>query len=176
VRTPLIDAGRNATLVGTGAANEPYDLLCYTRPSTTYVMARSGSFDAAGDTVTFTLSLGRNTRCFLQYSADSAHGASPSRVVNVRTVLSLSAVRTGVRTYVFQGRNLPQVAGQQITLYRVDTQGNEIRTASLRTDSTGIYRVLRRFTGGGTFQFRVRTPQTLNNAAGVSNTITVNVH
>jgi hypothetical protein len=176
VNTPSIAAGSTARLTATGAASQAYQLQCYTRPSTTYFTARSGSFDAAGSAVTFTLSLGRNTRCFIQYATTSTQGASPSVVVNVHTVLSLSTVRTAVRTYTFQGRNLPRVAGQLITLYRVDSSGNEIRTSNLTTDSTGIYRVSRHFTGTGTFQFKVRTSQTLNNAAGVSNTITVAVH
>jgi hypothetical protein len=65
------------------------------------------------------------------------------------------------------------VAGQLITLYRVDSLGQEIRTSNLFTDASGIYRVTRTFTGTGTFLFRVRTSQTMNNAAGVSNTIRV---
>jgi hypothetical protein len=174
--TPTIPAGSTGKYHATGAASQAYQLQCYSRPSTTYVTARSGSFDAAGTPVDFTVSLGRNTRCFIQYATNSTQGASPSVVINVRTVLSLSTVRTAVRTYIFQGRNLPRVAGQLITLYRVDSSGNEIRTSNLVTDSSGIYRVSRKFTGTGTFQFRVRTSQTLNNAAGVSNTITVSVH
>jgi hypothetical protein len=173
---PLIPAGTTARLTGSGAANEAYELRCYTRPSTTYVTARSGTFNASGDPVTFTLSLGRNTRCFLQYATDSAQGASGSVVVNVRTVLSLSAVRTGVRTYVFQGRNLPRVAGQLITLYRIDGAGHEIRTANLTSDASGVYRLTRTFTGVGTFRFLVRTSQTLSNAPGSSNVITVAIH
>jgi hypothetical protein len=175
VRTPTIAAGTTATLVATGAANAQYELHCYTRPSTTYFVARSGAFDAASSQATFTLALGRNTRCFLRY-ATGAGQDTPSVVVNVRTVLSLSTVRLGVRTYLFQGRNLPRVAGQLITLYRLDAAGNEIRTSNLITDDSGIYRVTRTFTGTGTFQFRVRTPQTMNNAAGMSNTITVRVY
>jgi hypothetical protein len=175
VNTPTVPAGSTGRLTATGAANEAYQLMCYSRPSTTYVVARSGSFNATGDPVTFTLSLGRNTRCFIQYATTPAQGASGSVVINVTTVLSLSTVRTGVRTYIFQGRNLPRVAGQLITLYRVDGSGNEIRTSNLVTDNSGIYRVTRTFTGTGTFRFKVRTSQTLNNAAGVSNTITVRV-
>jgi hypothetical protein len=175
VTTPSIPAGSTGHLVATGAANEQYQLMCYTRPSTTFVQARAGAFNAAGDPVPFDLSLGRNTRCFIQYTTNPTQGASPSVVINVRTVLSLSTVRQGVRTYLFQGRNLPRVGGQRITLYRVDGAGNEIRAAFLITDSSGIYRLTRTFTGTGTFQFKVRTPQTLNNAAGVSNTITVRI-
>lgn len=174
VKTPLIPAGSTATLVGTGAAGQTYQLRCYTRPSTTYFTARQGAISANGS-VTFTLSLGRNTRCFLRYATGTAQD-SPSVVINVRTVLSLSTVRTAFRTYLFQGRNLPRVAGQLITLYRVDNAGNEIRTSNLTTDSSGTYKVSRKFTGAGTFKFKVRTSQTLNNAAGVSNTITVNVY
>jgi len=172
VNQPLIAAGSTATMTARGGASQAYQLQCYTRPSTTYFTARTGTFDAAADPVTFTLALGRNTRCFIQYATGAA-GASPSVVVNVRTVLSLTAVRTGPRTYLFQGRNLPRAAGQLITLYRLDRAGNEIRTSSLVTDSSGIYRVSRTFTGTGTFPFRVRTSQTLNNAAGASSTIVV---
>jgi hypothetical protein len=175
VRTPMIAAGTTATLVATGAANQQYLLHCYTRPSTTYFVARSGSFDAAANPATFTLALGRNTRCYLSYATGPGQD-TPSVVVNVRTVLSLSTVRLGTRTYLFQGRNLPRVAGQLITLYRVDGFGNEIRTSNLVTDDSGIYRVTRTFTGTGTFQFKVRTSQTMNNAAGVSNTISVRVY
>lgn len=175
VLTPNIPAGSTATLRATGAASQQYALHCYTRPSATYFVARSGTFDATGTPVTFTLALGRNTRCYLSYATGPGQD-TPSVVVNVRTVLSLSTVRLGVRTYLFQGRNLPRVAGQLITLYRVDSAGNEIRTSNLVTDDSGIYRVTRRFTGSGTFLFRVRTSQTLNNAAGVSNTISVRVY
>jgi hypothetical protein len=175
VLTPNITAGSTATLVATGAANQAYSLRCYSRPSTTYTEARSGVFDSTGDEVSFALNLGRNTRCFLQYVTNNGQGQSSSVVVIVRTVLSLSAVRSAVRTYVFQGRNLPRIAGQLITLYRVTSAGTEVRTATLKTDATGIYRLTRVFSGTGTFRFRARTPQTLNNAAGVSNTISVTI-
>jgi len=161
--------------MGTGSPNQDYALRCYTRPSETFTQVRNGTFNAAGDPITFTLSLGRNTRCYLQYTSNPSSGASPSVVVNVRTVLSLSTVRTAARRYVFQGRNLPRVAGQLITLYRVDNAGREIRTANLVTDSSGTYRVTRAFTGTGTFRFKVRTSKTNDNAAGVSNVITVRV-
>jgi hypothetical protein len=88
----------------------------------------------------------------------------------VHTTLSLSAVRnaTPARSYTFQGRNLPRLAGQLITLYRIDAAGREIRTATTMTDASGIWRIARTFTGAGTYRFLVRTTQTLNNAPGVS--------
>lgn len=175
VEDDTIAAGSTARLFATGAPNQQYSLQCYTRPSTTYTEARAGTFSADGSPATFTLSLGRNTRCYLRYATNPTQGASNSVVINVNTVLSLSAIRKGVRTYEFRGRNLPRVAGQLITLYRVDAAGNEIRTSNLKTDNSGIYTVTRKFTGNGTFKFRVRTSKTNDNAAGVSNTITVNV-
>jgi hypothetical protein len=176
VRNPLIRAGGSTVLTATGEPNQAYQLRCYTRPSTTYSNAREGAFNAAGDPVDFTLRLGRNTRCYIQYADNSSQGASGSVVVAVRTVLSVSAIRTGPLRYVFIGRNLPRVGGQLITLYRVDNAGNEIRTANLVTDDSGRYRVTRTFTEGGTFAFRVRTSNTLNNVPGASRTVTLNLH
>jgi hypothetical protein len=174
VNTPVILAGRDATLTSTGSPGQAYELQGYTRPSTTYTTGRSGTFDETG-TATFTLSLGRNTRCFLQYATDSAHGASPSTFVDVRTVLSITATRTGPQNYVFIGRNLPRVAGQLITLYRVDDAGHEFRTATLRTDDSGSYRIVRAFGGRGTFRFLVRTSKIMENVAGASNSIAVTI-
>jgi hypothetical protein len=87
----------------------------------------------------------------------------------VHTTLSLSAYRDGVRRYHFQGRNLPRIAGQLITLYRLDRSGREIRTATTYTNTSGIWRIDRRFTGSGAFKFVARASQTLTNAAGKSN-------
>jgi len=170
-----IPAQTSAQLVGIGAANEPYELRCYSRPSTTYFTARSGSFNASSDPVVFTLNLAHNTRCFLQYASNPMQGTSESVVINVRTLLSLRAVRTGVRTFDFRGQTLPRVAGARVTLYRLDNAGNEIRTLIMVADAFGIYRVSRRFTGTGTFRFKVRTMTTLNNVAGFSSTITVRI-
>jgi hypothetical protein len=135
---------------------------------------RTATINSAGDPVVFEIRPGHNTRCFVQYAANPADGASPSIVISVHTTLSLSAVRTGPRTYRFQGRNLPRTAGQLITIYRIDGNGNEIRTANAKTDSSGTYYVPalnqpgRRFTGTGTFFFIARTSATLNNAPGQS--------
>ncbi|GAC1327894.1 MAG: hypothetical protein NVSMB13_14560 [Mycobacteriales bacterium] len=170
-----IFAGQKAFLHGTGTPGQGYSLQCYTRPSVDYTEARSGTFDSAGNAPTFELNLGRNTRCYLRYTTNPTADQSPSVVINVKTVLSLSTVRKGVRQYEFRGRNLPRVAGQLITLYRVDDAGHEIRTSNLKTDDTGIYTVTRTFTGTGTFRFKVRTSRTSDNASGVSNTITVTV-
>jgi hypothetical protein len=167
--TPDIQPNETGILDASGQPNASVELRCYSRPSTTYVTARGPLNLTSGGATQFQIKPGANTRCYVRYAGEEA-SASNSVVVNVHTTLSLSAVRnSGVRNYTFQGRNLPRRSGQLITLYRIDNNGNEIRTSNLTTDSSGIYRVARHFTGTGTFTFVVRTSQTLNNAAGVSN-------
>jgi hypothetical protein len=171
--TPDIQPNQQAILHATGSPNTTLELMCYSRPNTTYTSARKSATSTGS--VTFTLLPGTNTKCYVRY-LDSDATKSPTVVVNVHTTLSLSAVRAaGVRTYTFQGRNLPRIAGQLITLYRIDSTGKEIRTTNLTTDSSGIYKVNRTFTGTGTFSFVVRTTQTLNNAAGKSNVYRITI-
>ncbi|GAC1611881.1 MAG: hypothetical protein NVS3B26_29160 [Mycobacteriales bacterium] len=173
--TPDIQPNQPGILDASGTPNTTFILRCYSRPNTTYFDARS--VPTATGSVEFRILPGTNTRCFVKYAGRADNDAlnSTSIVVNVHTTLSLSTVRNGTRNYTFQGRNLPRLAGQLITLYRVDHNGIEVRTSNLTTDSSGIYRVTRQFTGTGTFKFLVRTSQTLNNAAGHSNVITVTV-
>jgi hypothetical protein len=171
--TPDIQPNQRGLYQATNlTAGVTYELRCYSRPSTTYFTARS--ITASTSTLEYGILPGTNTRCYVRPAGDETK-ASNSVVINVHTTLSLSAVRTGVRTYVFQGRNLPRRSGQLITLYRL-SGGQEIRTSNLVTDASGIFRVTRKFTGTGTFQFRVRTSQNLTNAAGASVAITVTVH
>ena len=158
-----------------GEPNASVELRCYTRPDTTYFTARGPQTLTSSGTFQFIINPGANTRCYARYANDET-SASATTVINVHTTLSLSAVRQpGVRTYLFQGRNLPRRAGQLITLYRIDSSGNEIRTSNLTTDDSGIYRVTRKFTGTGTFRFIVRTSKTLNNAEGHSSTYTLTI-
>jgi hypothetical protein len=148
-------------------------LFCYSRPSTQYRQVRPSTLGQAltvgsAGSLDFTVLPGTNTRCKAQYKNDTASGSN-SVVINVHTSLSLSAYRDGVRRYHFQGRNLPRLAGQLITLYRLDRSGREIAAASTRTNTSGIWRIDRRFTGSGAFRFVARTSRTLTNAAGKSN-------
>ena len=173
--TPDIQPNETGILDATGQPNASVELRCYSRPSTAYVTARGPLNLTSGGNTQFQIKPGANTRCYVRYAGDDTT-ASNSVVINVHTTLSLSAVRnTGVRNYTFQGRNLPRRSGQLITLYRIDNNGNEIRTSNLTTDDSGIYRVQRHFTGAGTFTFIVRTSQTLNNANGVSNPFRITI-
>jgi hypothetical protein len=157
-----------------GAPGTTVELYAYSRPNTTYAVVRTDVTDAAGNVV-FTVKPGTNTRLYAHYKGGAASSDSVSKVINVHTALSLSAYRDGVRKYHFQGRNLPRLSGQLITLYRIDN-GTEIRTATVKTNSSGIWRIDRTFSGSGTFTFVARTSQTLNNAAGRSNERATVIH
>jgi hypothetical protein len=189
--TPDIEPTDDGVINASGEPNASVELRCYTRPDTNYFTARGPSNLSSSGALQFVIHPGANTRCYVRYAGDEAT-ASNSVVINVHTTLSLSAYRDGVRRYHFQGTNLPRRAGQLITLYRWarrDTNGFcdphiaagdytasssdpncvAVRTATATTNSTNVWRIDRTFTGSGQFVFQVRTSQTLNNAAGVSN-------
>jgi hypothetical protein len=177
--TTDITPGQAGRLHVTGTTGQAVQLLCYSRPSTTYVQARPAQpgqgIVISNGALDFSILPGRNTRCFVQYLND-ASTQSNSTVINVHTVLSLSVHRDGVQGYHFQGTNLPRLGGQLITLYRLDSNGNEIRTATTRTGTSGTWHIDRVFNGSGPFRFVARTSQTLNNGAGKSNVLQVTVH
>jgi hypothetical protein len=151
-------------------ANTVVDLLAYSRPSTTFRVVRTGTTDATG-VVTFAVSPLTNTRLYVQ---PRGLAATPQVVVSVRTGLSLSASRTGVRTYAFSGRSIPaRAGGLVISLYRVTATG-AVLTAQTRADArTGNWSLTRAFSGTGTFGFVVRTGSDVQNVAGTSNTRTI---
>lgn len=113
---------------------------------------------------------GTNTRLFAAVTGQTGN-ESISVVVNVRTALSLSVRRVGVRSYVFEGRLLPRNQATLVSLYRVDSNRREILTGQATSDPSNdsIYRIPRKFTGSGRFNFVARTSQTLINAPGLSN-------
>ena len=165
VRKSVFKPGIVARVTVTGTAGSAIELRAYSRPSTTYKVVRRGIVGANG-TIVFDVTPGTNTRLFAVVTGFPAT-ASGSAVIDVQTALSLTVVRKGARSYTFQGRILPRRAGQLITLYRV-VNGRRVIAAQIKTDSTGTYRIERRFTGSGTFAFLTRTGQNLTNAAGES--------
>jgi hypothetical protein len=58
----------------------------------------------------------------------------------------------------------------------VTADGREVRTATTKTNSSGVWRIDRTFSGSGRYTFVVRTSKNLNNAAGVSNRRVVAVY
>jgi hypothetical protein len=162
-----ITATASATVTVHAPPNSVVDLLAYSRPSTTFTVVRSATIGATG-TIAWPVRPLSNTRLFAQIR----NGApTPQVVLNVATALSLSAARTGTRTYVFSGRGIPaRTGGLVISLYRINDAHGEVLTAQTRADaSTGNWSLTRAFTGTGAFTFVVRTGNDLQNAAGRSN-------
>ena len=194
--TPVRDcrAGARVTLdrtimTATGSANVTVqetpntlvDLFAYTRPTTEYRLVRSAMTDADG-IATFTVRPPANTRLSAaqreEDCTDPVFGTEPSVVLNVRTALTLTASRVGVRKYVFAGRSLPaRPGGLVVSLYRVSGSGSEVLTAQTRASAAdGDWAINREFTGGGRFGFVVRTGQDLQNAPGASNVRSTVIH
>jgi hypothetical protein len=167
VGSQLIAATKSATVTAHAPAGSIVDLYAYSRPSTTFSIVRSATVGDSGD-VSWTVSPLTNTRLFAQIR-DRA--PSPQAVLGVSTGLSLSAARTGTRTYVFSGRSIPARSGGLIvSLYRITADHHEVLTAQTRANATnGSWSLTRAFSGTGTFSFVVRTGSDLQNAAGRSN-------
>jgi hypothetical protein len=162
-----INATGLATVVVAAAKQSTVDLFAYSRPSTTFVPVRSGVVGSDG-TVSFSVRPPTNTRLYAQQRGCTA---GSSVVLNVRTTLSFSVVRTGVRSYTFTGDSLPARSGGLIVnLYRINADGSEALAGQARADSTnGQWTLIRRFSGSGRFGFVARTGQDLLNAPGKSN-------
>lgn len=94
-------------------------------------------------------------------------GRGPDLTVAVRPLVSLSARAVAPRTLVFSGRTSPARAGRTVTLYRLDGS-RRVMTLQGRTDSSGAYRLVRRFSGTGRSVFQVTTGADALNAAGTS--------
>lgn len=168
--TDLVQRGYSAMLSVTGQPFALADLRCYSRPSTTYVTARSGVRLPESGRLLLPIRPGTNTRCYARYVEEES-SASGSIVVNVRAALSLSMLRTATRTYTFQGRSLTEVAGQRVTVYRI-VNGRSVRTAVATTDDTGTWSLSRTFTGVGRYSFFARTDNTSLNRLGASRLVT----
>ncbi len=152
-----------------GARGSTVDLYAYTRPSTTYRVVRTVTIPTGTQPAPqVSLVPPANTRLYAQQRGCDA---GPSRVLNVRTALTLQAQRTGTRRYVFSGDSLPaRTGGLVVSLYRIESSGRRVLTAQSRADAaSGEWRVDRTFTGSGRFGFQVRTGQDLQNAPGASN-------
>jgi hypothetical protein len=179
VTTITATGGANVTV--RGAADSVVDLFAYSRPSSTYRLVRSGNVGSDG-AETYRITPPTNTRLYAQQRGCTTDEPRSSRVLNVRTQISLNVVRNGVRNYTFSGRLLPaRPNGLIASLYRVEASGRQILTAQTRANAApgqagydprrppGSYSIRRQFTGSGRFGFVVRTGQDLQNAPGSSN-------
>ena len=180
-RTTIIATG-SAVVTVTGPAGRTVDLLAYSQPSRVYRKVRSGTIGSNGAPLRFTVVPPSNTRLYAQVVGCSTDEAVFSRVLNVRTQLSLDVMRDDVQAYTFSGRALPaRPNGLIVSLYRVTDDGRQIITAQTRANAkpgqpgydssrpSGAYSISRVFTGTGRFGFVVRTGQDAQNAPGSSN-------
>ena len=165
-RDTIIATGSSGVTV-TATPNSIVDLFAYTRPSTTFRVVRSAELGANGR-ADFRIVPPANTRLYAQQRG-CAFGQS--KVLNVRTAISIFAVRNGPRNYTFTGDSLPaRPGGLIISLYRVTDNGRQVLTSQARASATtGDWVINRRFTGSGRFGFVARTGQDLQNAPGSSN-------
>ena len=164
-----------ATVIVAAAKRSTVDLFAYSRPATDYRLVRTGVVNNTDGTVTFSIRPATNTRLFAQQRGCTA---GSSIVLNVRTALTISVVRTGPRSYTFSGDSVPARAGGLIVgVYRIRPDGSEVLAMQSRANAqTGEWRVARRFSGTGRFGFVVRTGQDLLNAPGRSNVRSVLVY
>ncbi|TAL18880.1 MAG: hypothetical protein EPN99_11015 [Frankiales bacterium] len=153
-----------------GPAGRQIELFAYSQPSTTYRVVRTGTLSSSG-TISFTVRPPTNTRLYAQIVGCDTDDVRFSRVLNVRTTLSLNVVRNGTRDYTFSGDSLPaRPGGLIVSLYRFNEAGGQVLTAQARARTDNGDWVIRRvFTGTGRFDFQVRTGQDLQNAPGQSN-------
>ena len=144
------------------------DVYAYSQPSKDYAVVRTVTVNKNG-TVGLTIAPSTNTRLYAQQKGCTA---GDSKVLNVRTALTLAVKRNGIRDYTFSGVALPARAGGLIvSVYRVAGDGTQVLTAQGRADATtGAWSVRKAFTGSGRFDFVVRTGQDLQNAPGSSTT------
>ncbi|MCW2614022.1 MAG: hypothetical protein JWN08_1016 [Frankiales bacterium] len=168
-RSTIVATG-SAGVTVTAPASATVDLLAYTRPSSTFRVVRTGTTGPDGTLVLPALRPSANTRLYARVRGCAANPAADSQVLDVRTALSLTATRTGPRTYVFAGRALPaRAGGLVVSLYRVTPEGRQVLTSQTRAGTDGAWSLQRTFTGTGRFGFVVRTGQDLTNAPGSSN-------
>lgn len=146
-------------------------LLAYSRPSTTYRVLAETVADADG-TARFTVRPLTNTRLYAQ---EDGCAPSASKVLLVRSAVTLGATRVGVRDVVFRGRAVPARTGQLVSLYRTAADGRQVLTGQARADAGGSWALRRAFSGTGRFAFVARTGADLVNAAGASSPRVVEV-
>ncbi len=157
-------AGAKVTVSGKAEPGDTVELWAYTRPSTTYGLARTAEVAEDG-TYAFTVAPSRNTRMFVKDTTEDTQ--SPSAVLRVMTSINVKVARTGVRTYRFTGSTLPKRPGQTVNVYYLAGTKKTIAGKAVVTPK-GTYLFERRFGSGGTLTFTAQTGVDNDNAAGTS--------
>lgn len=144
----VISAGQTVTVTYSGTPNTRIQVLSRTQPSVNFTQIASLMLDSSG----FASSMHkpqRNTRITARAEGGPLSANAP--LVEVRSVASLNATRTGTRLFRFTGRVYPARDQRVVSLYR-----NGVLVAQGRCDATGVY-VINKTLAAGTFNFLVRT-------------------
>jgi hypothetical protein len=166
----VITAGHVAILSGAADAGATVELLAYSRPSTTYAVIRRTTATSTG-AYSFSVRPQTNTRLLVRIAGKQ----SPSVVVAVRSGISFTPTRTGLRAYRFAGRVQPTRPGQVVSVY-AETPSGSVLVGRGSVGSDGIWTASHRFTGNGTFGLYAVTGADMVNAAGRSATVRTAVH
>jgi uncharacterized repeat protein (TIGR01451 family) len=159
-----ITAGGVVHVTGTARPGALVTLLGYSRPSTTYQVLRSGVADDAGQWA-FTLAPTTNSRLF----ARSVDGSSPSAVVLVRSVVSLTTVTAPGCTLIAKGSVYPHRSRVRVDIQYRASDGRWIPAMAVATGPGGLYSVGRAFGAcGSSLTWRAVTRTTVVNTAAAS--------
>ncbi|MCW2606842.1 MAG: hypothetical protein JWO60_1535, partial [Frankiales bacterium] len=164
VSPQVISAGEQITASYRGAPGETLTVLSKTQPATAFSAIRTVTLDATGRATT-THRPQRNTRLTARRADGTTTSVQP--LVQVRSVASLSARRTGPRTYRFTGRVYPARDQRVVSLYRAGRLAGQGRTGP-----DGVYAVVLRLPAGPS-QVQARTGDDTYNLGSRSRTLTI---
>lgn len=140
---PTIASGAQALVTGTAPAGSQLRLWAASAPSSTFKVIRDGTVGADGKYGI----LIRPTTTTRVYTEVVGGKAAAAKTVSVRSLITMSVVRTGRLTYRFSGRVAPKRAGVAVTV--------AVKTGS--TSAAALVRV--RTLGDGTWSGSFRFPQ-----------------
>ncbi|MCU1691434.1 MAG: hypothetical protein JWM64_525 [Frankiales bacterium] len=164
VSTPAVVAGRPATATVTATPGTEVQLYAYSRPSTTYRLARQVLVPSSG-TLALPFTPPGSTRLYAvqRYCTD----LSPSAVVGVSSPVSLAVRRLGPLRYRFSGSTGSAPSGTPVLLLRRTPRG-EVLLARTSTGAGGRWTLDRTFLSPGALDLVARTAATPSRLSGTS--------
>ena len=163
--THAINVGQAAVVTLTGTPGQAYTLYALTRPGTSYVAVRNGTFPSSGS-VSYSIRPRGNTRLFVRTSG----GDSATDAVSVRPAMSLAGSVAG-KTVTFTGTIVPGHGNVAVRIFTVKN-GTTTLVATGRTGSDGHYSIVHTFAGAGAVTFIAQTLSDGQNLSTQSNRIT----
>jgi hypothetical protein len=143
-------AGTVTVITGTTTPGARVELYGFTVPSTTYHLLGWTRANAVGH-YSFLPRFTGNSRVYVRVAGLT----SPSIVVRVRSLVTLSATKLSPRTYTFSGASLPARAGELVVLYYRDRFGHALVVARAHADGHGHYSVTHTFTDYGRHSYGI---------------------